>query len=98
MDAILQQVIGSEMMSLLDGFAGYNQVFINPRDRYKTMFTTRWGTYAYHHMPFILINIGAMFQRAIHIAFDDLIGVIIQIFLDNLTVHSRKRADHFKNL
>lgn len=29
MDAILQQVAGSEMMSLLDGFSGYNQVFIN---------------------------------------------------------------------
>ena len=33
MDVILQQVVGSEMMSLLDGFLGYNQVFINPRER-----------------------------------------------------------------
>lgn len=30
MDTILQQVAGSEMMSLLDGFSRYNQVFINP--------------------------------------------------------------------
>jgi len=39
-----------------------------------------------------------MFQREMHIAFEDLIGVIIQIFLDDLTVHSRKCADHFEHL
>jgi len=77
MDSILQQVTGSEMMSLLDGFSGYNQVFINPRDRYKTTFTMRWGTYMYHRMPFGLINASTTFQRMMHISFDDLIGVII---------------------
>jgi len=86
------------MMSLLYGFLGYNHFFINPWDRYKTTFTTRWGTYAYHRMPFGIINDGATFQRAMHIYSDDLIGVIIQIFLDDLTVHSHKRADHFEHL
>jgi len=91
MDAILQQVVGSEMMFLLDGFSRYNQVFINPRDRYKTTFTMPWGTYAYHRMPFGLINIGATFQRAMPITFDDLIGVTIQIFLDDLTAFAQAR-------
>jgi len=30
MDGILQHVVGSEMMFLLDGFSGYNQILINP--------------------------------------------------------------------
>jgi hypothetical protein len=65
------------MMSLLDGFSGYNQIKVKRVDRYKTTFTTRRGTFAYERMPFILSNAGANFQRAMQIAFDDLIGKII---------------------
>ena len=76
------------MMSLLDGFSGYNQIKVKCLDRYKTTFTTRWGTFAYDRMPFGLVNAGVTFQRAMHIAFDDLIGVILQVYLNDLTVHS----------
>jgi hypothetical protein len=40
-------------------------------------------------MPFGLINVGATFQRAMQISFDDLIGIIIQIYLDDLMVYSK---------
>lgn len=49
-------------------------------------------------MPFGLINAENTLQREMHIAFDDLIGVIIQIFLEKLTIHLCKRADHFRHL
>jgi hypothetical protein len=49
-------------------------------------------------MPFGLSNAGATFQRAMKIAFDDLIGKIIQIYLDDLTVYSKNRSDHFDHL
>ena len=32
MEQILQQVSGSERLSLLDGFSGYNQVLMSPSD------------------------------------------------------------------
>jgi len=44
------------MMSMLDGFLGYNQVELEEKDQHKTMFTTSWGTFVYHRMPFGLIN------------------------------------------
>ena len=62
MDQILQIVAGSEMMSFLDGFSGYNQIEVTEEDRHKTAFTTPWGTFAYRRMPFGLINAGATFQ------------------------------------
>ena len=65
------------MMSLLDGFSGYNQIKVKRIDRYKTTFTTGWGTFAYEHMPFGLSNAGTTFQRALQIGFGDLIGKII---------------------
>ena len=61
MEQILQQVSGSERLSLLDGFSGYNQVLMSPSDQLKTTFRTPWGTYAYRKMPFGLINAGATF-------------------------------------
>jgi hypothetical protein len=98
MELILQQVVGSQMMSLLDDFSGYNQIRVKRDDKYKTTFTTRWGTFSYEHMPFGLSNAGATFQRAMQIAFDDLIGKIIHIYLDDLTVYSKNRSDHFGHL
>jgi hypothetical protein len=92
MELILQQVVGSQMMSLLDGFSGYNQIRVKRTDKYKTTFITRWGTFSYKCMPFGLSNAGATFQRAMQIAFDDLIGKIIQVYLDDLTVYSKN--DH----
>ena len=74
MDHILQRVVGSKIISLLDGFSGYNQVLVLPRDQHKTTFTTPWGTFMYVKMPFGLMNVGATFQRAMDIAFSKEIG------------------------
>jgi hypothetical protein len=61
MDYILQKVVGSQKMSMLDGFLGYNQIMVHPDDREKTAFTTPWGTFMYAKMPFGLMNIGSTF-------------------------------------
>ncbi|KAH9288833.1 hypothetical protein KI387_032950, partial [Taxus chinensis] len=58
---VLQVVTGSEMLSMLDGFSGYNQVEVNTADQHKTAFTTPWGTFAYKRMPFRLLNASATF-------------------------------------
>jgi hypothetical protein len=98
MEMILQQVAGSQMMSLLDVFSGYNQIKVKRTDRYKTTFTTRWGTFAYERMPFGLSSAGATFQRAMQIDFDDMIDKIIQVYLDDLTIYSKNQLDHFGHL
>lgn len=64
MDQMLQKVVGSERISMMDGFSGYNQVRIDPEDVLNTTLTTLWGTFAYIRMPFGLMNVGATFQRA----------------------------------
>src|ERR1700733_409275 len=98
MEQILQAVEGSELMSFLDGFSRYNQVLVHPNDQLKTTFRTKWGTYAYRKMPFGLINVGATFQRAIDIAFKGLVNKSIVIYLDDITMYSKKRSDHLKDL
>jgi hypothetical protein len=62
MEHILQRVTSSSMMSIIDGFYGYNQIYVLPEDREKTTFTTPWGTFIYAKMPFGLMNAGVTFQ------------------------------------
>ena len=42
MEQILQSVSGSAMLSLLDGFSGYNQVLVSKEDQLKTKLQTKW--------------------------------------------------------
>eukprot|EP00253_Pinus_taeda_P002777 PITA_02777 len=98
MEQILQAVAGSELMSFLDGFSGYNQVLVHTDDQLKTAFRSKWGTYAYQNMPFGLINIGATFQRAMDISFKGLVNKSVVIYLDDITVYSKKRSNHFRDL
>ena len=98
MEHILQRVVGSKRISLLEGFSGYNQVLVLPEDQLKTYFTTPWGTFMYVKMPFGLMNAGATFQREMDIAFSDEIGHFIVIYLDDITVYSKTDEEHIKHL
>ena len=60
-------MVGSEKISTMDWFSGYNQIKVLPEDQEKTAFTTPWGTFMYANMPFGLMNAGATFQCAMDI-------------------------------
>ncbi|XP_057863758.2 uncharacterized protein LOC131071814 [Cryptomeria japonica] len=49
-------------------------------------------------MPFGLINAGATFQRVMDLSFGHLRDKIIVVYLDDLTVFSRKRKHHVRDL
>ena len=40
---VLENVGGQESYSFTDGFSGYHQIKIAPKDRHKTTFATEWG-------------------------------------------------------
>jgi hypothetical protein len=94
---LLQRITGSKMMSFLDGFSGYNQVWVNEYDRHKTTFTTPWGTFKYLRMIFGLINLGATFHRAMEYEFRYLMG-IIEIYQEDLMVFSKEICSHVGHL
>jgi hypothetical protein len=57
MEHILQRVVRSSRLSMIDGFSRYNKVVFHPDDMEKTSFTTPWGTFMYSRMPFGLMNV-----------------------------------------
>nr|GEV92110.1 reverse transcriptase domain-containing protein [Tanacetum cinerariifolium] len=48
MDQMLERLAGNEFYCFLDGFSGYFQIPIDPRDQEKTTFTCPYRTFAYH--------------------------------------------------
>ena len=44
-DHVIERVAGAEAYSFLDGFSGYNQLSIDPKDQHKTDFATDWGIF-----------------------------------------------------
>nr|GFC45136.1 reverse transcriptase domain-containing protein [Tanacetum cinerariifolium] len=63
MDQMLERLAGNQYYCFLDGFSGYFQIPINPKDQEKTTFTCPYGTFAYRRMPFGLCNAPSIFQR-----------------------------------
>jgi hypothetical protein len=98
MDHLLQKVVGSSRIYLLNGFSGYNQVLVHPDDQDKTAFTTPWGTFMYVNMPFGLMNAGATFQREMDIAFVEDSGKFIVVYLDDVTVFCKSDDEHPRHL
>ncbi|GJS89761.1 reverse transcriptase domain-containing protein [Tanacetum coccineum] len=54
-----------------DGFSGYFQIPLAPKDQDKTTFACPYGTFAYRRMPFGLCNAAATFQRCMPVIFHD---------------------------
>ena len=88
---LLQRVIGSKIMSMLDGFSRCNDVLVRKEDQNKTTFTTPWENFDYLIILFVLLNTDSTFQRVMDFSFHELMGKIIEIYQDDLTVFSKER-------
>ena len=78
----------------MDGFSSYNQILMALEDREKTSFIIGWGTYYYRVMSFGLKNVGATYQRAVTTQFHNMMHRDVEVYVDDMIVKSRDRADH----
>ncbi|GBG66760.1 hypothetical protein CBR_g68746 [Chara braunii] len=97
-DDVLEQLGGTTYFSKLDLKSGYHQIEIQPQDRYKTAFKTRYGHFEWIVMPFGLTNAPATFQAAMTTEFRDLLDRSVLIYLDDILVYSRTLDEHIVHL
>ena len=69
-------------------------------DIHKTMFRCpgALGLYEWVVMTFGLKNTGATYQRAMNYIFHELIGKIMEIYIDDVVVKSKEYQGHLKDL
>ena len=87
-------------LSMLDGYSGYNQIFIAEEDVSKTAFRCpgALGCYEWLVMPFGLKNVGATYQRAMNSMFHDFIEDFMQVYIDDIVVKSSSEDKHLDHL
>ena len=68
-DMLVDAAAGHKVISFMDGNAGYNQIFMDEEDVYKTAFRCpgHVGLFRWIVMTFGLKNAGATYQRAMNI-------------------------------
>nr|GEY26398.1 reverse transcriptase domain-containing protein [Tanacetum cinerariifolium] len=86
MDQMLERLAGNQYYCFLDGFFGYFQISIDPKDQEKTTFTYPYRTFAYRRMPFGLCNAPGTFQRCMMAIFHDMIEKTVEVFMDDFLV------------
>ena len=97
-DSLVDATAGSEMLSMLDCFSGYHQIFMKKSNEEKTSFTTPFGTYCYIRMLEGLHNTGSTFNRTIGAVVGTQLDRNISAYVDDVIMQSKKRKDHMQDL
>jgi hypothetical protein len=90
---VVDSTAGCETLCFLDVYSEYHQIAMCVADQLTTSFIAPFGAYFYQTMPFGLKNASATFQRCMRRVFGKLIGRIIEAYVDNIVVKSKRTRD-----
>jgi hypothetical protein len=96
-ESLVDAATSSELMSLLDCYSGYHQIWMK-EDEPKTSFITPSGTYCYLWMPERLKNAGGSFSRMTAKVLHSQIGRNVLTYIDDIIVKSTKQENHITDL
>jgi hypothetical protein len=97
-DKIVDSAAGCKVMSLLDCFSGYHQIYMKDEDKASTNFITPFGMYCFIRMPEGLKNAGSTFSCLTKTVLESQVGHNIFTYVDDIIVASRNKEDHLANL
>ena len=89
---------GATIYTSVDLKKGFWQVPIAEKDRCKTAFSTKYGTYEFLVMPFGLTNAPATFQRMMNKLLEDYIGKFVEVYVDDIIIYSKNFEEHLIHL
>jgi hypothetical protein len=97
-DTLVDAAASLELMSLLDCYSGYHQIWMKKEDEPKTSFITPSGTYCYLRMPEGLKNARGSFNRMTAKVLHSQIGRNVLTYVDDIIVKSTKQENHIADL
>ena len=89
---------GSVWFHTLDLNSGYWQILVEPEDRHKTAFLTKFGLFEHVRMAQGLCNAPATFQRVMNLVLRGLIWNIALVYLDDVIVLGLNFQNGLENL
>jgi hypothetical protein len=95
-DKIVDSAARCEVMSLLDCFSGYHQIYMKEEDKASTSFITPFGTYCF--MLEGLKNVGSIFSRLTKTVLESQVGHNIFTYVDDIVIASKNKEDHLADL
>jgi hypothetical protein len=97
---LINNASGHRVISFLDGNASYNQILMDEEDMSKMAFRCPGliGLFEWVVKPFGLKNTGATYQRAMKLIFHDLLGIMLEIYIDDVVVKSDSMDNHLADL
>jgi hypothetical protein len=97
-DTLVDQAAGSEMLSFLNYFSGYHQMWMRKENEEFISFVTPFETYCFVRMAEGLRNAGTTFVRMTSTVLKSQVGKNLQAYVDDIVVKSKKRQDHIQDL
>jgi ribonuclease HI len=97
-DKIVDSAAECEVMSLLDCFSGYQQIYMTEEDKASTSFITPFGMYHFIRMPEGLKNVGSTFSRLTKTVLESQVGRNIFTHVDDIIVACKNKEDHLADL
>ena len=94
----LDSLGGASWFSTFDLKAGYHQVAVHPKDRHKTAFVTRKGSFQFRVLPFGLANSPSCFSRLMGLVMAGLNFAICLVYLDDIIVFASDLGTHLERL
>jgi hypothetical protein len=96
-DSLVNAAASSELISLLDCYSCYHQIWMND-DEPKISFITPSGTYCYLRMPEGLKNARGSFSRMTAKVLHSQIGRNVLTYVDDIIVKNTKQENHVVDL
>lgn len=94
----LDTLADNHYFSTLDMASGYWQILIDPHDRHKTAFLTKYGLFEHVRLAMGLCNSPATYQRAMTLVLRDILWKDVLAYLDDLIILGKDFSSHLKNL
>jgi hypothetical protein len=95
---IVDSTTGYEVVTLLDYFSGYHQIWLCEQDEEKTSFITTFGTYCYLKMPDGLRNVCPTFYRMMKAALKDQVSRNMLSYVDDIVMPSKKKTSYISDI
>ena len=93
-DRVVDDAANSQLMSLLDCFSRYHQIWMRKEDEEKRSFITPFGTYCFVRMPEGLKNAGQSFSRMSSVVMEHQLRRNVLAYVDDIVVTSSIRSNH----